>query len=119
MNEDISGKYIHKKNRSHYIELMPDGNYVLYERGTRSTGRYEVSGADISIFDAESSSKCKVQNGVIIDAEGEKWIRTDATDDPLASLTWLPPTLRRPDFPWEFVDIGVVVFIFIILISTR
>ena len=115
MNENIAGRYIHKRSRSHYVELKPDGNYVLFERGTGITGRYEVSGTDISIFGAESTSQGKIQNGIIIDAEGEKWIRTDATDDPLASMTWLPAILRRDDFPWELVDIVVVIFTLVIL----
>jgi len=119
MNEDIPGRYIHKRSRSHYIELKPDGNYVLFEKGTAITGRYEVNGTDIQIFGAESTSQGKINNGIIIDGEGEKWIRTDATDDPLASMTWLPAPLRRDDFPWELIDAVVVVGIFILLIFAR
>jgi hypothetical protein len=119
MNEDIVGRYIHKRSRSHYIELKPDGYYVLFERGTPITGRYEVSGTDIKIFGEESTSQGQIKNGIIIDSEGEKWIRTDATGDPLASMTWLPAILRRDDFPWELIDGAVVVIIFILLIFAR
>ena len=118
MNENIAGKYIHKKSRSQFIELKPNGNYVLFERGTASTGTYEVSGSDIRILAAESTSQGTIRNGIIIDAEGEKWIRTDATDDPLAAMTWLPAILRRADFPWELVDIVVVVVIFLLMSAT-
>jgi len=119
MDEDIPGKYIHKRSRSNYIELKPDGYYVLFESGTALTGKYEVSGTDIKIFGAESTSQGKIRNGIIIDSEGQKWIRTDATDDPLASMTWLPAILRRDDFPWELVDIVIVLVIFILLILAR
>jgi len=119
MNEDIAGRYTHKRSRSHYIELKPDGYYVLFEGGTPITGRYEVSGTDIKIFGEESTSQGQIKNGIIIDSEGEKWIRTDATDDPLASMTWLPASLRRDDFPWELIDGAVVVVIFILLIFAR
>jgi len=119
MNEDIAGRYTHKRSRSHYIELKPDGYYVLFEGGTPITGRYEVSGTDIKIFGEESTSEGQIKNGIIIDSEGEKWIRTDATDDPLASMTWLPASLRRDDFPWELIDGAVVVIIFILLIFAR
>ena len=119
MNEDIPGRYIHKRSRSHYIELKPDGYYVLFEGGTPITGRYEVSGTDIKIFGEESTSEGQIKNGIIIDSEREKWIRTDATDDPLASMTWLPAILRRDDFPWELIDGAVVVIIFILLIFAR
>jgi hypothetical protein len=115
MNEDIPGRYIHKRSRSHYIELKPDGSYVLFERGTGITGRYEISGTDIRIFGAESTSEGKIQHGIITDAEGEKWIRTGVTDDPLARMTWLPAILRRDDFPWELVDMVVIIFIALIL----
>jgi hypothetical protein len=117
MNGDIAGRYIHKRNRSQYIELKPDGNFVLFESGSASTGTYEVSGSDIRILGAESTSQGTIRNGIIIDAEGEKWIRTDATDDPLASMTWLPASLRRADFPWELVDI-VVLVVFILISAT-
>jgi hypothetical protein len=119
MNEDIAGRYIHKRSRSHYIELKPDGYYVLFEGGTPITGKYEVSGTDIKIFGEESTSEGQIKNGIIIDSEREKWIRTDATDDPLASMTWLPAILRRDDFPWELIDGAVVVIIFILLIFAR
>jgi hypothetical protein len=119
MNEGIPGKYIHKKTRSNYIELKPDGTCVLYERGTGIAATYEVTGTDIAISGAGSTSQGKIQNGIIIDSEGEKWIRTDATDDPLTSITWVPPILKRSDFPWELIDIGVVVIIFVLVIFTR
>jgi hypothetical protein len=118
MNGDVAGRYIHKKNRSQYIELKPDGNYVLFERGLASTGTYEVSGSDIRVLAADSTSQGTIRNGIIIDAEGEKWIRTDATDDPLPSMTWLPAVIRKPDFPWELVDIVVVVLIFLLISAT-
>jgi hypothetical protein len=119
MNEDILGKYIHKKIPSQYIELKPDGDYVLLERGTEITGRYAVDGAVIKIFGAETTSEGTIRNGIITDSEGEKWIRTDATDDPLARMTWLPASFRREDFPWELVDMGVIAVALILLIFVR
>src|SRR5215831_12476823 len=116
MSEDIPGRYIHKKTRTNYIELRPDGTCVLFERGTAISATYEVNGTDIRISGAEATSEGKVRNGIIVDSDGEKWIRTDATDDPLASMTWVPAILRRYDFPWELLDIGVVLVIFILLI---
>jgi hypothetical protein len=115
MNDDIPGRYIHKRSRSNYIELKPDGNYVLFERGTGIAGRYEVSGQDIRIIGPDSISQGKILKGMIIDAEGEKWIRPGATDDPLARMTWLPAILRRDNFPWELVDIVVFVVIFVLI----
>src|SRR5215471_1692072 len=119
MNEDILGKYTHKKIPSQYIELKPDGNYVLLERGTERTGRYAVDGTEIRIFGADTTSEGTIRNGIIIDSEGEKWIRTDATDDPLDRMTWLPANFRRDDFPWELVDMGVIAVVLMLLIFVR
>jgi len=119
MSDDIPGRYIHKKSRSNYIELKPDGTCVLFERGTAISATYEVNGMEIKIFGAESSSQGTIRNGVIVDAEGEKWLRPDATDDPLATMTWVPAILRRYDFPWELIDIAVILFIFILLLVAR
>ena len=123
MKPDIFGKYIHKKSRSHYIELRPDGNYFLFEGSTVVTGTYEVDGTEITIFGADSTSQGRIQDGVIIDSEGDKWIRPKDTsgisDDPLASMTWLPAVLRRDDFPWELIEAGGIVVIFILLMFTR
>src|SRR5438128_12446264 len=102
MSQFIPSKYIHKKSRSHFLELKPDGNYFLFEGSEGVTGVYEVNGTEITIFGGDSTSRGKIQDGVIIDSEGERWIRAKDTsaisDDPLASLTWLPAVLRRDDF---------------------
>jgi hypothetical protein len=122
MNSDIPGKYIRKRNRSHFLELKPDGNYFLFEGSPGVTGRYEVNGDEITIFGEESSSQAKIQDGVITDAEGDKWIRRKPTgqattaidDDPLPSMTWLPAILRRDDFPWELVEAGGLVVVIVV-----
>src|SRR5262245_55302898 len=103
MNPDILGKYVHKKARSHYIELKPDGTYFLFEGSTSITGTYEVHDSEITLIGAESTSRASIQKGVIIDSEGDKWVRANTTptiSDPLASMTWLPAVIRRDDFPW-------------------
>jgi hypothetical protein len=120
MNEDISGKYIHRKNPSNSIELMPDGNYSLREGSTTLTGTYEVNGPEITIIGAESTSRARVISpGVIVDSEGEKWIRSDATDDPLPSMTWIPAILRSDTFPWELTDLAFYLLIAIVLFVAR
>ena len=124
MNPDIPGKYIHKKVRSHYIELKPDGNYFLFEGSPGVTGTYEVNGTEITIFGADSTSRGKIRRGVIIDSEGEKWVRTKATsaikDDPLASMSWLPAAMRKDDFPWELIDVaGLLLMIVLVVLFAR
>src|SRR5437762_371221 len=75
MKQDIFGKYVHKKIRSHFIELKPDGNYFLFEGSSGVTGVYEVNGTEITIFGTDSTSRGTIQNGVITDSEGDRWIR--------------------------------------------
>jgi hypothetical protein len=123
MNPDILGKYIHQKVRSHYIELKPDGTYFLFEGSTSITGTFEVNGSDITIIGAESTSLGKIKKGVIIDSEGDKWVRAKTTattgDDPLASMTWLPAVLRRDDFPWELVDVAGLLLLIVVALFAR
>src|SRR5262245_16837323 len=123
MNPDILGKYVHKKTRSHYIELKPDGTYFLFEGSTSITGTYEVLGSDITLIGAESTSRGTITNGVIVDSEGDKWIRASTTPkmsaDPLASMTWLPAVIRRDDFPWELVDLAGLLLLILIALFAR
>jgi hypothetical protein len=123
MNQDVFGKYIHKKRRSNYLELRPDGNYFLFEGSSGVTGVYEVNGTEITIFGADSTSRGTIQDGVIVDSEGDKWIRpkvtSEVSEDPLASMTWLPAALRREDFPWELIEAGWIVIIFLVLMFAR
>ncbi len=124
MNPDIPGKYIHKKVRSHYIELKPDGNYFLFEGSPGVTGTYEVNGNEITIFGAESTSRGKIRRGMIVDSEGDKWVRAKAgsgiSDDPLASMSWLPAVMRRDDFPWELIDLaGLLLMILLVVVLAR
>jgi len=123
MDQVIFGRYIHRKKRSNYIELKPDGNYFLFEGSAGVTGLYEVNGTQITIFGAESASQGRIQDGVIIDSDGDKWIRAkdagEISDDPLDTMSWLPAVLRRDDFPWELIEAGWIVVIFILLMFTR
>jgi len=123
MNPDILGKYVHKKIRSHFIELKPDGTYFLFEGSTGISGTFEVNGSDITLVGAESTSVGRIKEGVIIDSEGDQWVRAKTkaaiSSDPLASMTWLPAVLRRDDFPWEFVDMAFWVLIIVALVVAR
>ena len=124
MNRDVFGKYIHERTGSHYLELKPDGNYFLFQGSAGVTGTYEVNGAEITIFGAESASQGKIQDGVIIDSEGDKWVRaktgSEINDDPLASMSWLPAVMRRDDFPWELIDVaGLLLMIFLAVFLAR
>jgi len=124
MDADIPGKYIHKKTRSHHIELKPDGTYFLFQGSTGVSGTYELDGTEITLVGAESTSKGKIKGGLIIDSEGDKWVRASAasaiSDDPLASMSWLPAALRREDFPWELVDVaGFLVMIAVAVMVAR
>ena len=113
---DIPGKYIHKKSASHFIELKPDGSYILFDGATTLTGTYEVKGSDIAISTGESVSRGKIRDGVITDDEGERWVSVKrSAEDPLESMLWLPPLLRRSDFPWELIDAAFIVAIFLLL----
>jgi zinc-ribbon domain len=75
---DIPGKYIREKTSAHYIELKADGSYFLFDGSAGITGNYEVNGSEITIFIGDATSQGTIQDGIIIDDEGEKWLRTSA-----------------------------------------
>ena len=122
MNQEIAGKYIHRKTNSHFIELKPDGTYFLFEGSSSVSGSYEVNGTEITIFGTDSTSRGKIQDGVIIDSVGDMGVRPKAgaegtSDDPLPSMLWVPAVFRRDDFPWELIDLaGFIVLILIIFL---
>ena len=117
MEPDILGKYIHKKTRSQYLELKPDGTYFLFEGSAGVTGTYEINDTEITLFGPDSTSQARIQDGVITDAEGDKWLRPKpktSSEDPLDSITWLPEILKR-DLPWELFEAGGWVLVLILV----
>ena len=82
----IAGKYVHAKSSSYYLELGPNGNYVLFE-DSQIIGTYEVNGGEITLFVAQRpTSKARIEDGSIIDEQGDRWIRAN-----------VPPPTRQPE----------------------
>lgn len=78
----VAGKYFHEKNSSYYLELGPNGTYVLFE-GTQVLGTYELDGSAITLFVARRpTSKAKIEDGTIIDEQGERWTRAKVMPAP-------------------------------------
>ena len=78
-NEDekakVVGKYIHEKTGSYYLELGPNGNFVVFQ-GSEVVGTYAVNGAVITLFVAgKPISTAKLEDGWIIDDQGDRWVR--------------------------------------------
>ncbi|HEY2382363.1 MAG TPA: zinc ribbon domain-containing protein [Terriglobia bacterium] len=90
MNPDIAGTYIHESNGSNYLELKPDGNCVLFEGSTAVSGTYQIDGSLITISNAGSYTKGMIRDGVITDAEGDRWILAKAGAQAAAGLTKCP-----------------------------
>lgn len=86
----VTGKYVHEKNSSYYLELGPNGNYVLFE-GSQIIGTYEVNAGAITLFVARNPiSRAKIEDGSIIDDQGDRWVRATA-----------PPLTREPEKQYE------------------
>src|SRR5207237_328734 len=94
MNQDIPGKYVHEKTRSHYLELKSDGNYSLFQGSSVVRGQYKVNDTEITILDGESATPLKIEDGIITDPEGDRWMR---------QRDWLS-MLYEKDIPWELFD---------------
>ena len=87
---NISGKYIHEKTRTQYLELKPDGSYFLFEGFAGVTGTYEVHGAEITLSTGESSSQAEIHDDVITDSEGDRWVRAKAAGETSTSILKCP-----------------------------
>jgi hypothetical protein len=80
------GKYVHEKSSSYYLELGPSGNFVLFQ-GSEVIGTYEVNGTAITLFVARKPiSTAKLEDGWIIDDQGNRWVRSN-----------VPPITQQPE----------------------
>src|SRR5262245_36211753 len=83
------GKYDYEKNGSYYLELEPNGNFVLFQ-GSEVIGTYEVNGSAITLFVARKPiSTAKLEDGRIIDDQGDRWVRPSAPP--------APPITKQPE----------------------
>jgi uncharacterized protein (TIGR02391 family) len=74
----VAGKYFHEKSSSYYLDLAPNGTYVLFE-GSQIHGTYEIDGGGITLFVARRpTSKAKIENDSIVDEQGDRWTRAKA-----------------------------------------
>lgn len=90
MNPAIAGKYIHETNGTHYLELKPDGTCLLFEGSSGISGTYDIDGSLITISNAGSYTKGMLQDGVITDAEGDRWILARAAGPAVGGPTKCP-----------------------------
>ena len=89
-NEDkrakAGGKYVHEKNGSYYLELGSSGDFVLFQ-GSEIMGTYEVNSGTITLFVARKPiSTAKLEDGWIIDDQGDRWVRSS-----------VPPIIHQPE----------------------
>jgi len=69
------GKYVYEKSGSFYLDLGPNGNFVLFQ-GTEVIGTYSVTGGAVTLFVAgKPITTAKLEDGWIIDDQGDRWIR--------------------------------------------
>jgi 4-carboxymuconolactone decarboxylase len=86
------GKYVHEKGGSYSLDLRPSGNFVLFQ-GTDVMGTYEVNGSLITLFVARKPiSTARLEDGWIIDDQGDRWVRSDASP-----ITRQPESQAEPD----------------------
>jgi 4-carboxymuconolactone decarboxylase len=80
------GKYVYEKDGSYCLELGPSGNFVLFQ-GSEVIGTYEVNGGAITLFVAgKPISTAKLEDGWIIDDQGDRWVRSS-----------VPPITKQPE----------------------
>jgi uncharacterized protein (TIGR02391 family) len=93
-NARVAGKYVHEKSGSYYVELAPNGNYVLFEGSAEIIGTYEVKGTEITLFVARRpTSTAKIEDGSIVDEQGDRWVRVKAPPPPVQPEIHEEPTI--------------------------
>jgi hypothetical protein len=79
----IAGKYVSEENPNDYLELRRDGSLFLQEKGVTLEGKYRVDGDEItlsmSFLGFSVPTKGRVVGNVIIDKDGEKWVKGAVT----------------------------------------
>jgi uncharacterized protein (TIGR02391 family) len=92
----FAGKYVHEKNSSYYLELRPNGTYVLFE-GSEINGTYEVKGSAVTLFvNRRPTSSAKIEDGSIIDEQGDRWTRAKVPPPPAAQPEKQPEKQPEP-----------------------
>ena len=82
----VVGKYVYEKSSSYYLELDSSGNFVLFQ-GSEVMGTYEVNSGTITLFVARKPiSTAKLEDGWIIDDQGDRWVRSR-----------VPPITQQPE----------------------
>lgn len=74
-----AGKYVSEENPNDYLELRRDGSFFLQEEGVTLEGKYRVDGDEItlsmSFLGLSVPTKGRIVGNVIIDKDGEKWVK--------------------------------------------
>jgi len=70
--EGIYGNNVHPKD---YLELKSDGSFYLKEQGNGYSGTYKIEEGEITlILGNGNASRARINDDVITDEDGEKWI---------------------------------------------
>lgn len=73
---DATGKYARERNTTDYLELRRDGTYIVFQGSRGFTGKYEIQGGEIILkTDQGFAQRGKIDGEVIVDPEGERWVR--------------------------------------------
>jgi lysozyme len=87
----VAGKYVSQANPEDYLELRTDGTFYLQEEGITLDGKYRVDGDDItlsvSILGISTASKGRLEGDVIIDQDGERWVKKSSSTKQPALVT--------------------------------
>ena len=70
----VEGRYVSEVNPDAYLELRDDGQFVV-NQDMAFSGDYTVDGNTITLIYMFGSFVVTLDNNVITDEEGERWIR--------------------------------------------
>lgn len=75
------GKYFNKANGSEFIELQQDNNFILYELGVMTKGKYNIKNSNLILTIIYNNKNISItailDNDTIKDKQGKIWVKSD------------------------------------------
>jgi hypothetical protein len=74
-SKTVSEKFITKENSLSYLELKSDGSFYVL-KDLAYAGKYTIDGETITFtYPSGLSLKGTIKNNVLIDSEGDEWVK--------------------------------------------
>lgn len=71
----VVGTYVSEKNSKYYMELKADGTFFVKDPSGQGHGEYAVKGSTITLKMRMRQARGTIEGNVLIDPDGDRWIK--------------------------------------------